>query len=1187
MSFTHLHLHTSYSLLDGAGKIPEMIMRAKELGQKSIAITDHGVMYGVMQFYVNAIKLGIKPIIGCEVYVTNESRFDRISNEEKYHLILLCENEIGYKNLIKIVSCGFVDGFYVKPRVDYETLNKYHEGLICLSACLAGEVPKELSKGDYNKAILAAKKHIDIFGKDNYFIEIQNHGLAKEIEIQPQLIKLANELDLKLVATNDVHYTLKEDWFAHDCLLCVQTAKKVSDSDRIRYEGNNYHITSEDEMKEKFKFCLEAVENTQIIADRCNMKFEITKNYFQSIVEGIDKNISDNKITKEEDMRDMLLTMPYHMPKFEIPDGYDNVSYLKYLVDCGIKDRFSIVTDEIKHRVEYELNVIISMGFTDYFLIVWDYIHFAKENNIPVGPGRGSSVGSLVAYALKITNINPLEFGLFFERFLNPERVSMPDIDTDFCKIRRDEVIEYVKQKYGKSHVAQIVTYGTLASRQVVKDMGRVMEVPNDEMTEYAKLIPRMASLDDVLNKNIDSFGADDKPKVIEFRRIYNSNEKMKIVVDTALRLEDIPRQNSTHASGVLIAPDDVEKYVPLSLTKDGAITTEFTMVELEELGLLKMDFLGLRNLSAIQDCIELIKENHNEIIDLDKLTFDDENIFKMISEGDTLGIFQLESPGMTNFMKRLKPNRLEDLIVGISLYRPGPMDFIPKYIDGKNNKDSITYDCNELESILSQTYGCIVYQEQVMQIVQELAGFSLGRADLMRRAMSKKDPKKLMAERQNFIYGNEELKVDGCLKRGIKEDIANKIYDEMADFAEYAFNKSHAAAYAVVAYQTAYLKYYYEIEFYTSICNSVITKRDDLLSYISALNDRGINILRPDVNLSDNNFKTEGNNIRMGLIALKGIGQSVANEILTERNENGPFVDFCSTLERFNLRGINKKAIENLIYCGAFDDFYGNRNQKMHSYYKILKKDVDKNKELYGSSLFDYFEINNENSYTDEKLMSDIKDMKEINEADKLRLEKDISGLYISGHPLNEYKAFIDKYINIKSTDLYMDENEELRGSIEDGDRVRILGIINEVKIREKRTKYANIVLEDLYGTFNIVLFQKQIEMHEDILEKNRIVFIEGKIQIRADRVEILTDNIRELDKVLWIQFENEANYEKDKTDINELFNDNIGSSNVCIYIKESKKIIKLDNKININETMINILKNKYNEDNVKITYK
>ena len=1187
MSFTHLHLHTSYSLLDGAGKIPEMIKRAKELGQKSIAITDHGVMYGAMQFYINAIKYGMKPIIGCEVYVTNGSRFDRIAGEEKYHLILLCENDIGYKNLIKIVSKGFVDGFYIKPRVDYEILKKYHDGIICLSACLVGEVPKELLKGDYKKAVLAAQKYIDIFGKDNYFIEIQNHGLANEIQIHPQLIRLANELSLKIVATNDVHYTLKEDWFAHDCLLCVQTARKLSDENRMRYEGNNYYITSEDEMKEKFPFCLEAIENTQIIADRCNMRFEITKNYYNEVLDGINKNISKGIITNEENMKDYLIEGSYHMPKFEVPEGYDNVSYLKYLVDCGLKERFSIITNEIKNRIDYELNIIISMGFADYFLIVWDYIHFARTNNIPVGPGRGSSVGSLVAYCLKITNINPLEFGLYFERFLNPERVSMPDIDTDFCKARRDEVIEYVKEKYGKSHVTQIVTYTTLASRQVIKDMGRVMEISNSVMTDYAKLIPRMKSLNEVLNDNIDEFGPDDKPKVIKFRETYENDEEMKRVVDTGLRLEDIPRQNSIHASGVLISPDDVEKFVPLSAAKDGSLTTEYTMVELEEIGLLKMDFLGLRNLTAIKDCIELIKKNHNETIDLDKLTFDDDNIFKMISDGDTLGVFQLESPGMTSFMKRLKPNRLEDLIVGISLYRPGPMDFIPKYIDGKNNKDSITYDCKELESILSQTYGCIVYQEQVMQIVQELAGFSLGRADIMRRAMSKKDPNKLIAERKNFIYGNEELKVDGCLKRGISLEIANKIFDEMVDFAEYAFNKSHAAAYAVVAYQTAYLKYYYEIEFYTSICNSVINKRDDLIDYIGSLNERGINILKPDVNKSDNYFTTENSNIRMGLIALKGIGESVSNEIIDERNKNGPYIDFTSTLQRFNDRGINKKAIENLIYCGAFDEFYGNRNQKMHSYYKILKKDIDKNKQLYGESLFEYFNVDNKNNITDEELMNDIVDMNEINENDKLTLEKEISGLYLSGHPLNIYRKFIEKNVNVKSTDLYMDETGELRGNKEDGDKVKLVGIINDVRIREKRTKYANLILEDLYGSFNVVLFQKTIELNENLLNKNQIIYIEGRIQIRNDSAEILADNIRELEKVLWIQFGTEEDYNIEKNDLDATINDNPGKNLICIYLKDNKEIIKLDKKINISNELINIFENNYGEENVKITYK
>lgn len=1137
MSFTHLHLHTSYSLLDGAGRIKDMVARAKELGQEAIAITDHGVMYGAVEFFTTCLKTGIKPIIGSEIYVVDGSRFDRPANEERYHLILLCENDKGYKNLIKIISAGFTEGFYYKPRVDYEILSKYHEGLICLTACLAGEIPRALVSNDYNLAKLKAEKLKDIFGEKNFFIEIQNHGIRDEVKIQPDLIRLANEINVPLVATNDVHYTLKSDSFAHECLLCLQTGNKLSDEKRMKYEKEKFYLTSESEMKELFTFCPEAVENTKLVADRCNVHFEFTKAAYGDLI----SKISDDKY------KAMIKMCEYHVPSFKVPEGFTNESYLTKLVEDGIKERYEVVTDSIRERMQYELQMIVKMGFIDYFLIVWDYIHFAKTNGIPVGPGRGSAVGSVVAYALYITDVDPIANGLFFERFLNPERVSMPDIDTDFCVVGRDDVIDYVKSVYGKEQVAQIVTFGTLAAKQVLKDMGRVQDVPLPKTTEIANLIAsrqytdesgksKKITLDIMLNAPVDGFASVDVEDVEKFREMYKEDAETKLMVDTALRLEGIPRNASVHASGVLIAPEDISNFVPFArgkeeLSKEDRIikgtntdqtvlVTEYDMTTLEQLGLLKMDFLGLRNVTAIKDCLTMVKKNRNIDIDLKKIPYDDKDVYKMIASGDTLGIFQLESNGMTSFMRQLKPTVIEDLIAGISLYRPGPMDFIPKYVEGKRNEKSITYDTEKLRKILSPTYGCIVYQEQVMQIAQELAGFTLGRADEVRRAMSKKKVEKLAAERKNFIYGNKELDIKGCINNGVSEAVGNKIFDELTKFAMYAFNKSHAAAYAVLAYQTAYLKYHYKTEFYTSLCNSVMFNRDKLAEYVGNVTLSGIKILPVDINKSYDEFSVEGNDIRMGFAALKRVGANISADIIKEREENGPYTSFKDAIKRIASHGGNKNAFEALIMCGAFDSFKGNRNQKMHIFPDIITVNQNQLKNAMEGemTIFDVMKQNGISEMTyeasDDDLLKEYADVKDFTDTEKLLTEKEYTGIYLSGHPLTKYVDYINKYVNVTSSDLIKNDDSDT-GDVEEGKEVKIVGVIDDIrKLRTKRTgeEMAMVTLSDLKGSFDIMVFPKKYTEYKDALEINKIICIEGKVSYsdRDERGKIFVDVIK-----------------------------------------------------------------------------
>ena len=951
MSFVHLHVHTEYSLLDGSNKIKEYVARVKELGMDSAAITDHGVMYGVIDFYKEARAQGIKPILGCEVYVAPNSRFDREvtgGDDRYYHLVLLAENNEGYANLMKIVSKGFVEGYYYRPRVDKELLRQYHGGIIALSACLAGEVQRYIVKGLYDEAKKKALEYRDIFGEDNYFLELQDHGLPDQALVNQQLLKMSEETGIELVVTNDVHYTYAEDAVPHDILLCIQTGKKLTDENRMRYEGGQYYVKSPEEMEKLFPYALQALDNTQRIADRCNVEIEF----------GVTK-----------------------LPKYDVPDGYTSWEYLQKLCWEGLEKRYGEPTQELKDRLTYELDTIKNMGYVDYFLIVWDFIKYAKDHGIAVGPGRGSAAGSIVSYCLGITTIDPIRYQLLFERFLNPERVSMPDIDVDFCFERRQEVIDYVVRKYGKDRVVQIVTFGTLAARGVLRDVGRVMDLPYAFVDSIAKMIPQE------LNITIDK-ALKENP---ELRRTYETDEQVKTLIDMGKRLEGLPRHSSMHAAGVVISQKSVDEYVPLSRAADGTITTQFTMTTLEELGLLKMDFLGLRTLTVIQNAVNMVRRKRPDL-DMEKIDYNDQKVMDYIGTGKTDGIFQLESAGMKSFMKELKPHSLEDIIAGISLYRPGPMDFIPQYIKGKNDASSITYDCPQLKPILEPTYGCIVYQEQVMQIVRDLAGYTLGRSDLLRRAMSKKKGDVMQKERQIFVYGDEENNVPGCIKNGIDEKTANKIYDEMIDFAKYAFNKSHAAAYAVVAYQTAWLKYYYPVEFMAALMTSVIENPSKVAEYIYACRQMDVQILPPDINKGEADFSVDGGNIRYGLAAIKSIGRPVVQAVTEERDAFGPFKTLEDFITRMSAKDVlNKRTIENLIKAGALDTLGGTRKQFMSIYIQIVDH-VNQEKKYSMSGQMSLFDLVGEEQKSEFQIK--MPDVGEYTKENLLAFEKEVLGL-------------------------------------------------------------------------------------------------------------------------------------------------------------------------------------------------
>lgn len=1151
MNFAHLHVHTEYSLLDGSNKINEYVARVKELGMNSAAITDHGVMFGCIDFYRAAKAAGIKPILGCEVYVAPGSRFDREigqAEDRYYHLVLLAENNHGYENLMKIVSKAFVDGFYYKPRVDMDLLQEYHEGIIALSACLAGEVAKNITRGMYEEAKSATLRYEKIFGKGNFFLELQDHGIPQQQRVNQQLLRMSQETGIALVATNDVHYTYDTDAEAHDILLCVQTRKLLSDENRMRYEGGQYYVKSPEEMAELFPYIPEALENTQKIADRCEVEIEF----------GVTK-----------------------LPKFDVPAPYTSWEYLNKLCYDGLKERYSGDLTELEKRLEYELGVIKTMGYVDYFLIVWDFIRFARDHDIMVGPGRGSAAGSLVSYTLGITKLDPIKYNLLFERFLNPERVSMPDIDVDFCFERRQEVIDYVVEKYGKDRVVQIVTFGTMAARGVIRDVGRVMDLPYAQCDAIAKMIP------EELNITIDK-ALKMNP---ELKNLYTTDEMVKKLIDMSRRLEGLPRHTSMHAAGVVISQKSVDEYVPLARASDGSIVTQFTMTTLEELGLLKMDFLGLRTLTVIQKAVKLIEKNKGISLDMDHVDYNDKAVYDMLGAGKTEGVFQLESAGMTSFMKELKPESLEDVIAGISLYRPGPMDFIPQYIEGKNNPDSIHFLCPQLEPILSATYGCIVYQEQVMQIVRSLGGYTLGRSDLVRRAMSKKKAAVMEKERQNFVYGNEEEGVPGCVNRGISEEIANKIYEQMMDFAKYAFNKSHAAAYAVVAYQTAYLKCHFPVEFMAALMTSVIDNPPKVADYILSCRRMGIAILPPDINKGDSTFSVDGGGIRYGLSAIKSIGKPVIEAIVAERNQRGDFTSLRDFIERMTGKDVNKKAIENFIKAGAFDELPGNRRQKMMVYAQILDAIVQEKKNMMAGqmSLFDFVSEEEKTAYE-----IHMPDVEEYPKEAKLAFEKEVLGIYISGHPLEEYETCWRKNISAVTTD-FMPDEESGQPKVRDGQQVIVGGMITEKTIKYTKTNkvMAFLTLEDLLGTVEIVVFPRDYEKNVRLMEIDEKVFIKGRVSVEEERAsKVICESMYSFEdapRELWLQFETKESFLSCERELYEDLKEADGKDSVVIYIKSPKAIKRLgaSKSIRISQDLLARLYEKYGKDNVKVVEK
>ncbi|MCM1569627.1 MAG: DNA polymerase III subunit alpha [Roseburia sp.] len=1206
MAFAHLHVHTEYSLLDGSNKIKEYVARVKELGMDSAAITDHGVMYGVIDFYKEARAAGIKPILGCEVYVAPNSRFDKelTGGEERYHhLVLLAENNQGYANLMKIVSKGFTEGYYYKPRVDMEVLRKYHEGIIALSACLAGEVPRYIVKGLLDEARKCARKYEDCFGKGNYFLELQDHGIPEQRLVNTELLKMSRELDIPLVATNDVHYTYEEDAEPHDILLCLQTAKLLKDENRMRYEGGQYFVKSEEEMKGLFPYAWEAVENTQRIADRCQVEIEF----------GVTK-----------------------LPKYEVPEGYDSWTYLNKLCDDGLEERYGKMAAEgeslnalpagetgqtLRERLDYELSIIRTMGYVDYFLIVWDFINYARQNGIPVGPGRGSGAGSIAAYCLKITNIDPIRYHLLFERFLNPERVSMPDIDIDFCFERRQEVIDYVSRKYGHDKVVQIVTFGTLAAKGVIRDVGRVMDLPYAYVDSIAKMVPNELNI--TLERALEL-----NP---EFRKLYQEDEQVHYLIDMCKRLEGLPRHTSMHAAGVVICQKSADEFVPLSRGSDGSITTQYTMTTLEELGLLKMDFLGLRTLTVIHDAVEFIEKSHGFHLDVDEIDYEDKKVLASIGTGRTDGVFQLESGGMKSFMKELRPQSLEDIIAGISLYRPGPMDFIPKYIRGKNQHDTVTYSCPQLEPILKPTYGCIVYQEQVMQIVRDLGGYTLGRSDLVRRAMSKKKQSVMEKERANFVFGNPEEGVPGCIANGISEEVAGQIFEDMMDFAKYAFNKSHAACYAVVAYQTAYLKYYYPVEFMAALLTSVIDNSKKVSEYILTCRNMGIEILPPDINQGEAGFSVKDGCIRYALTAIKSVGRPVIDSIVQERKERGAFGNLKDFITRMADKDLNKRAVENFIKAGALDSLGGTRKQFMSVYGQIMERIVkDKKNNMAGQlTLFDIASEENREEF-------DIR-MPDVGEYDKemlLAFEKEVLGIYISGHPMEEYRDLWQKYITHTTNDFMLDE-ETGEPHVPDQISAVIGGMIVDKKIKYTKNDkvMAFLNLEDLVGNVEVVVFPGDYERYGNLLMEEAKVFIRGRASVEEDKDGKLicekivsfeeaslggdifrrgqalgsggratkpgngrrTGNpaqnqaLNKLPEGVWLQFEEIQAYESREQELLAALADSDGKDDVVIYIKKPRsiKVLPPNLRVHADEALRGRLNALLGEENVKFRVK
>ncbi len=1145
MSFVHLHSHTEYSLLDGSNKVRAYAQRVKELGMNAAAITDHGNMYGVIEFYLACQEAGIKPIIGCEVYVAPGSRFDREigdNSERYYHLILLAENNEGYRNLSRIVSRSFTEGYYYKPRVDKELLREFHEGIICSSACLAGEVARDLVRGDKESAQKAALEYQEIFGKGNFFLELQDHGYPDQQTVIAGVLELSRELDIPMIATNDCHYTYAADAEAHDVLLCIQTNKKVSDENRMRYPGGQFFVKSEEEMRQFFPYAQEALDNTQKIADRCNVSIEFGN-------------------TK--------------LPHFEVPEGYDSWTYLNKLCDDGFAANYPEDDGTVRRRLDYELSVIQKMGYVDYFLIVWDYINWARKNGIPVGPGRGSAAGSVVSYCTGITQLDPIRYNLLFERFLNPERVSMPDIDVDFGFERRQEVIDYVTRKYGKEQVVQIITFGTMAAKGVIRDVGRAMDLPYSFCDSVSKMVPNELgiTLDKALKENPD------------LKKLYDGDEKVHRLIDMSRKLEGLPRHTSVHAAGVVICAEPAEELIPLSRAADGSITTQFTMTRVEQLGLLKMDFLGLRTLTVIQNAADNANRSIQEaggaypsyepsfgrnkitenpagaVIDINRIDYNDANVFAYLSTGKTDGVFQLESAGMQSFMKRLQPKSLEDVIAGIALYRPGPMDFIPKYIEGKQNPDSVTYDTSELVQILEPTYGCIVYQEQVMQIVQELGGYSLGRADLVRRAMSKKKTHVMEEERRNFVEGNPEENVPGCVSRGIPKEVANHIYDTMIDFAKYAFNKSHAACYAIVTYQTAWLKYYYPTEFMAALLTSVIDFPSKVAGYILACREMHIKLLPPDINEGVAGFSVSGGAIRYSLTAIKGIGESVIRAVVKERELNGKYRDLQDFIARTLPLQVNRRVVENLIKAGAFDCFGVTRKQMMTVYLRMIEEQTEaaKNNMAGQMSLFDI---------APEEVQGDFRvrypDVGEYEKGMKLAFEKEVLGIYVSGHPLEDCEPLWKGHITAKAADFILDE-ETGSSAVQDNQDVTAGGIITEVKLKYTKNNQvmAFVTLEDLTGSLEVIVFPKAYEAYSDLLKEDGKVFIQGKCSLEEEKdSKLIARSVVSFDSVprqVWIRFRDQEAYAAGSDQLLKIVDQHGGRDQVVIYVENPRAMKKL----------------------------
>lgn len=1068
-NFVHLHVHTEYSLLDGFSRVSNLINRAKELNMNAIAITDHGNMFGVIDFYKTAKKEGIKPIIGCEVYTSPRTIRDKDPNYDKYqgHLILLAKNMQGYKNLIKLVSISYTEGFYYKPRVDLEELEKHSEGIIALSACLAGDVAKSLMNRNYNKAKFYATKYNEIFGEGNFFLEVQDHNIPEQKEVNAGIVKLSKETGIPLVATNDVHYVRKEDSKTHDVLMCIQMGKTVDDPNRMRFGSDEFYLKSREEMEDSFSYIEEALDNTVKIAEMCNVEFD-----FNTI----------------------------HLPKYDVPDGKTPESYLRELCFKGLEERYGDPSQDAVDRLNFELDVIVKMGYVEYFLIVWDFINFSKQNNIIVGPGRGSAAGSIVAYTLKITDIDPIKYSLLFERFLNPERVSMPDIDIDFCYERREEVIDYVKRKYGEDHVAQIITFGTMGAKAAIRDVGRVLDTPYNKVDRIAKEIPFALGM--TIDKALDT-----NPNL---QSMYDEDGETKEIIELSKQIEGMLRHASTHAAGVVISKNPVDEYVPLYKHQD-SITTQFTMTTLEELGLLKMDFLGLRTLTVINDALELIEKNreakgYTEFIDFSKMDYDDPKVYELLASGNTLGVFQLESAGMRSFMKQLKPDKFEDIIAGISLYRPGPMDSIPKYVENKNNPEKVTYLHDKLRPIMDVTYGCLVYQEQVMQVVRDLGGYSYGRSDLVRRAMSKKKMDVMEEERQYFIHGKYDnegnVEIMGCVRNGVPEEIANEIFDDMIDFAKYAFNKSHAAAYGVLAYETAYLKTYYPVEFMAALITSIMGNTDKVVEYIRECKSMGIEVLPPNINKSFSKFSVEGNNIRFGLAAVKNVGINIINNIIDERESVGEFTDFMDFIKRLDQKDTNKRVIESLIKCGAFDGISENRASLMVGYEPLLDSiAMDRKKNIKGQiSLFDGLGTDEESNMIQDLYTMPV--VKEYNEKVKLNLEKEVLGIYVSGHPLSEYEEELLERTSTDNGKLNALKDDEV-GFLRLNDTNVIMGgmiVKKSVKTTRKNDLMAFVDLEDLYGSIEVIVFPQLLQKYNDVLNEDGIVVIKGTLSIKEE---------------------------------------------------------------------------------------